>query len=78
MNIPDEMLKIELIYRQTGTSEPLGGQHAGSPVADIRVTHIPSGIFAQCGACRSQHKNKEIAMEMIEAALTCKWGNELA
>jgi protein subunit release factor A len=71
--IPDEHLHIELIYRGTGTKTPPGGQHAGSPASDIRVTHIPSGVFAQCGVSRSQHKNKMIAVEMIEAALTCKW-----
>ncbi|MFA7308302.1 MAG: peptide chain release factor-like protein [Hyphomicrobium sp.] len=75
--IPDEHLRVELIYRVTGTTTPPGGQHAGSPVADIRVTHLPSGIFAQCGVSRSQHKNKMIAVEMIEAALTCKWSNEI-
>lgn len=75
--IPDEHLRVEIIYRQTGTATPPGGQHAGSPVSDIRVTHLPSGVFAQCGACRSQHKNKMIAIEMIEAALTSKWSNEL-
>lgn len=75
--IPDEHLHVELIYRGTGTSTPPGGQHAGSPASDIRVTHLPSGIFAQCGVSRSQHKNKMIAVEMIEAALTCKWSNEI-
>ncbi len=71
------LLKIELIYRQTGTTERPGGQQAGAPAADVRITHIPSGIMAQCGACRSQYKNKMIAMEMIEAALTSRFGSEL-
>lgn len=75
--IPDYHLGVELIYRGTGTTTQPGGQHAGSPAADIRVTHLPSGIFAQCGVSRSQHKNKMIAVEMIEAALTCKWSNEI-
>jgi protein subunit release factor A len=75
--IPDEHLRVEIIYRQTGTTTPPGGQHAGLPVCDIRVTHLPSGVSAQCGACRSQHKNRMIAIEMIEAALTSKFSNEL-
>ncbi len=75
--IPDEHLRVEIIYRGTGTATPPGGQHAGTPASDVRVTHLPSGIFAQVGVSRSQHKNKLIALEMIEAALTCKWGNEL-
>lgn len=75
--IPDDNLRVELIYRGTGTTTPPGGQHAGSPASDIRVTHLPSGIFAQVGVSRSQRKNRMIAVEMIEAALTCKWSNEI-
>ena len=75
--LADGSLRIELIYTQTGTVQCPGGQHAGSPATEIRVTHIPTGLIAQCGACRSQHKNKAIAIEMIEAALTSKWANEL-
>ena len=70
--IPDGEIKIELIYRQTGTTESPGGQHAGSPATDVRVTHLPTEIFAQVGCSRSQHRNKEIAIEMIEAALTSR------
>ena len=61
--------KIELIYRQTGTTQSPGGQHAGTPAHDVRVTHIPTNIMAQCGEHRSQHKNKQTALEMIEWAL---------
>jgi protein subunit release factor A len=75
--IDPTMLVVEVIYLQTGTTEMPGGQHAGTPASSIRVTHIPSGVMAQCGACRSQHKNKTIAIGMIEAALTGKFANEL-
>ena len=61
--------KIEMIYEQTGTAQLPGGQHTGTPAAAIRVTHIPTGIMAQCGEERSQHKNKQIALEMVEWAL---------
>lgn len=61
--------KIEVIYRGTGTTQSPGGQHAGSPPSDVRVTHLHTGIMAQCGEARSQHKNKQIAMEMVEWAL---------
>lgn len=62
-------LKVELIYRQTGTTQSPGGQHAGVPVTDIRITHIPTGLIAQCGEMRSQHKNKQVALEMLEWGL---------
>lgn len=47
----------------------LGGQHVGTYSYPIRVTHEPTGLVAECGYERSQHKNKETAMEMIEWAL---------
>lgn len=62
-------LKIEVIYTQTGTTERPGGQQAGLPASMIRVTHTPTGIMAQCGEQLSQHKNKQIAIGMIEYAL---------
>jgi protein subunit release factor A len=46
-----------------------GGQHAGSPTMVITVRHIPTGIKASCGLERSQHKNRMIAMEMVQYAL---------
>lgn len=36
----------------------------------VQVTHMPSGLVARCHLCRSTHRNKEIAVSMIEAALT--------
>lgn len=47
----------------------VGGQHCGTPNYPIRVTHLPSGLRAECGWERSQHKNRKIAMEMVEWAL---------
>jgi peptide chain release factor len=61
--------RVEVIYTQTGTTERPGGQHAGSPAREVRVTHEPTGLMAQCGIHRSQHRNRQTAMEMIEWAL---------
>ena len=36
----------------------------------VKVTHVPTGITAICGIERSQYKNRNICMEMIEIALT--------
>lgn len=75
--IDTSLLKIELIYKATGTTQSPGGQQAGISLRDIRITHLPSGIFVQVGAFRSQHKNRLVAMEMLETALTSKWADEL-
>ena len=47
-----------------------GGQHVGTGPSGIKVTHIPSGIEAFVDIGRSQHVNRMIAIEMIEAAVT--------
>ena len=66
--------KVEVIYLGTGTTKSPGGQHAGTPASAVRVTHIESGIMAQCGEQRSQHKNRQTAMEMVEWGLVaCGW-----
>ena len=59
---------IDLIYDDTGTKQRPGGQHAGSPPTSIRITHIPTGLMAQCGG-RSQHKARKVAMAMLEYGL---------
>lgn len=67
MNLDD--LKIESLYSQTRSTERPGGQHAGSAPMFVRVTHIPTYTVAECGCMRSQFRNKQVAMAMIEMAL---------
>ncbi len=50
--------------------ENQGGQHVGSGPSGVKVTHIPSGIEAAVDIGRSQHINLQIAMNMIESAIT--------
>lgn len=47
-----------------------GGQHVGTGPSGVKVTHIPSGIEACVSIGRSQFTNREIAIDMIVAALT--------
>jgi protein subunit release factor A len=62
--------KVERIYLQTGTTEPPGGQHAGTPASAIRATHIHTGLMAECGWHRSDHKNRAVALAMLHWGLT--------
>lgn len=62
--IPSEELKIEVYSTRPG------GQSVASPPSGIKILHIPSGITASCHAARSQMRNRDIAMDMIETALT--------
>lgn len=63
--IPSDDLKVELLRR-----DRRGGQHVGSDPCDVKVTHIPTGITATVGYCRSQHRNRNVAVRMIESAIT--------
>lgn len=62
--INPEDLKVEVSRRY-----PPGGQHVGTEQG-VKVTHLPSGLVAECRTERSQHRNKAIALDMILGGLT--------
>lgn len=79
---PDETEAIKLnpselridTYRASGA----GGQHINKTDSAVRVTHLPTGITAECQDGRSQHSNKAKALQVLTARLQEKDRSERA
>lgn len=64
IDVKDEDLRVDT-FRSSGP----GGQSVNKTSSAVRITHVPTGIVAQCQNEKSQHRNKATALRLIKARL---------
>ena len=64
IEVREDDLKMD-VYRSSGA----GGQKVNKTSSAVRLTHLPTGIVVACQIERSQHRNRDVALQMLKSKL---------